>query len=71
MPDSNPRLASAPRSKFSDYIFKETADHGKDKIFRGLGYEKEDSDKLSSLYEQQAAEKFKRGEYKLGKRDQI
>jgi hypothetical protein len=27
--------------KFSEYIFKEDADHGKDKIFKSLGYGKQ------------------------------
>nr|WP_324292325.1 DUF6883 domain-containing protein [uncultured Desulfobulbus sp.] len=60
----------APVQKFSDYIFKEGATHGKDAVFRGLGYGKENSAELARMWEEQAAAKFARGEYTLGKLDQ-
>lgn len=62
--------ANAPVSKFADYIFKEGATHGKDAVFRSLGYGKEHSGQLAQTWEQQASLKFARGEYTLGKADQ-
>jgi RHS repeat-associated protein len=62
--------ATAPVAKFSDYIFKEGATHGKDAVFRGLGYGKEQSGQLAQMWEQQAAARFAKGEYTLGKLDQ-
>lgn len=56
--------------KFSDYIFKPGADHGKDVVFKSLGYSAEDSTVLAATWERQAAEKFAKGEYSLGKADQ-
>ena len=62
--------ANADPRKFNDYIFKEGATHGKDKVFRGLGYGKEHSDELREIWQKQAAEKYARGDYALGKADQ-
>ncbi|MFE4949603.1 RHS repeat-associated core domain-containing protein [Leifsonia sp. NPDC056665] len=62
--------ATVPVSKFSDYIFKEGASHGKDAVFRSYGYGSDDSQSLATLYEQQAATKFAAGDYTLGKADQ-
>lgn len=62
--------SSVDTRKFSDYVFKEGADHGKDKVFRSLGYGKEHSETLAREYEKQAMEKVARGEYQLGKADQ-
>ncbi len=62
--------ATAPVEKFSQYIFKEGATHGKDVVFKGLGYGAEDSAQLAKLWEQQAAAKYAKGEYTLGKLDQ-
>jgi filamentous hemagglutinin family protein len=56
--------------KFADYIFKPGADHGKDAVFKSLGYSAEDSAALAATWETQAAEKFAKGEYSLGKADQ-
>jgi len=64
------RGATAPVAKFSDYIFKEGATHGKDAVFRGLGYSKEQSGQLAQMWEHQAAARFAKGEYTLGKLDQ-
>ena len=64
------KKASVPIEKFSEYIFKEGADHGKDAVFRGLGYGKEHSAQLAKIWEEQGAEKFAKGEYTLGKLDQ-
>jgi filamentous hemagglutinin len=57
-------------SKFSDYLFKEGADHGKDAVFRSYGYGADDSQVLANEYEQQAAAKYASGDYTLGKADQ-
>ncbi|HZO12828.1 MAG TPA: RHS repeat-associated core domain-containing protein [Polyangiaceae bacterium] len=65
-----PKSAAAPVPKFRDYIFKDGATHGKDKAFRNLGYGKEHSEQLADMWEKQAAEKFKNGQYTLGKADQ-
>lgn len=62
--------ARAPVEKFSEYVFKEGATHGKDAVFRRLGYGKEHSADLARMWEQQAAAKHARGEYTLGKADQ-
>jgi len=61
---------TAPVAKFSDYIFKEGATHGKDAVFKGLGYEASHSAQLAQMWEQQAAAKFAKGDYTLGKLDQ-
>ncbi|QUH04235.1 hypothetical protein HUO13_28670 [Saccharopolyspora erythraea] len=69
-PSSTEGQAAVDSRKFSDYVFKEGADHGKDKVFRSLGYEKQHSEMLTREYEKQAMDKFARGEYTLGKADQ-
>jgi len=65
-----PVPAVADPRKFSDYIFNPDATHGKDVIFRNLGYSSEDAPKLANLYEEQAGEKVANGDYTLGKADQ-
>jgi filamentous hemagglutinin len=55
--------------KFSEYLFKEGADHGKNRVFESLGYGKQHSKKLATLYQKQGLEKFKKGEFQLGKKD--
>ncbi len=55
--------------KFSDYIFT-TNSGGKDVVFKSLGYTKEDSETLAKIWQNQATEKFSKGEYTLGKADQ-
>jgi filamentous hemagglutinin len=62
--------ASVDVRKFSDYIFKPGNDHGKDAVFKSLGYSAEDSAALAVTWEKQAAEKLAKGEYSLGKADQ-
>ena len=56
--------------KFSEYIFKEGADHGKAQVFENLGYSKRHSEFLSGIYQKQAQLKFLQGDYTLGKLDQ-
>lgn len=60
---------NVPVEKFRDYIFKDGATHGKDVVFKSLGYKKEDSQILVDLYRKQAMEKYNEGKYTLGKRD--
>ena len=55
--------------KFSDYIFKEPADHGKEEIFHSLGYEKKHSEFLSKIYETQGLKQFKKGIFEKGRKD--
>ncbi|WP_454725795.1 MULTISPECIES: DUF6883 domain-containing protein [Cupriavidus] len=62
--------AVADTRHFSDYIFKSGADHGKDTVFKSLGYTADDSVALSKVWQQQAAEKYAAGEFKLGRADQ-
>jgi hypothetical protein len=64
-----PKMATAPIEKFRDYIFKPGATHGKDPIFRKLGYGPEDSAELSGIYQKQAGAKYASGNYTLGKKD--
>jgi hypothetical protein len=63
--------AIAPVEKFSAYIFKEGATHGKDPIFRGLGYEARHSEALAATFAEQAGQKFSSGQFTLGKLDQF
>jgi len=60
----------APVEKFRDYIFKPGATHGKDHVFRSLGYDQSHSDDLAALFEQQAAEKYAKGSFSLGRLDE-
>lgn len=57
----------APVSKFRDYIFRSGATHGKDHIFRSLGYNQNHSEELASLYEQQATVLYEAGDYSMGR----
>lgn len=56
--------------KFSEYIFKPGADHGKNKVFESLGYAREHADELAAIYREQAAARYARGEFTLGKQDE-
>ncbi len=62
--------ATAPVQKFADYVFRRGATHGKDAVFRELGYAEEHSARLAKMWEEQGAAKFANGEYTLGKLDQ-
>jgi len=62
--------AAVPLPKFQDYIFKPGAKHGKDAVFKGLGYGREQSADLAKMWEGQAASKYAKGDYTLGKLDQ-
>ena len=61
---------SVPIAKFADYIFKAGATHGKDAVFRELGYGVEQSADLVKIYAEQGASKFARGEFTLGRLDE-
>jgi filamentous hemagglutinin len=63
------KIADADIAKFSEYIFKEGAEHGKNVVFTGLGYSKEHSVQLMKIYQEQASQKFLSGNYTLGKLD--
>ncbi len=55
--------------KFSEYIFKDGAAPGKDVVYKNMGYGVKDSQALSNMYKEQAALKYAKGEYTLGKAD--
>ena len=56
-------------SKFDPYLFdpEDFYQHGKQKMFESWGYTIEDSMWLKKECEKQALEKYKKGDYKLGK----
>lgn len=58
-----------PEAKFRDYIFKPGATHGKDHVFKSLGYGREHSQQLAGMYQKQAHKRFLDGDYTLGKKD--
>jgi len=60
----------APVAKFRDYIFKPGATHGKDRIFRSLGYNQADAAQLAAIFEQQAADKYARQDFSFGRLDE-
>jgi hypothetical protein len=51
-------------------VFKDGAQHGKDRVFRSFGYDKTDSQALASDFERQASTSYASGDYTLGKLDQ-
>jgi len=55
-----------PVEKFSGYIFKDGATHGKDHIFRSLGYGVEHSSQLAKMYQSQAAKLYSQGRFNAG-----
>jgi filamentous hemagglutinin len=63
-------LAVAPVEKFSSYIFKEGATHGKDAVFRSLGYGAEHSEELAAVWNAQAGQRYAAGNFSLGRLDQ-
>jgi hypothetical protein len=60
-------VVSADIRKFSEYIFADGKAPGKVEVFRGLGYDLDDSAAMIAEYQNQAARKFAAGDYKLGK----
>ena len=78
-PSSNPQTAALPSNvaqasvdprKFTDYIFKEGDPTGKGAAFRQLGYDNVNSPELVKMWEKQAADKYAKGEFNLGNKDQ-
>lgn len=67
---ANATKATADIRKFSEYIFTPNS-RGKDVVFRNLGYSEKDSAMLAETWRKQAAEKFARGKYTLGRKDQF
>jgi hypothetical protein len=59
----------APIEKFRDYIFKPDATHGKDHVFRSLGFDRSHSEELALLFEQQAVAEYSRQEFSYGMLD--
>jgi hypothetical protein len=59
-----------PVAKLRDYVFKPGATHGKDRVFRSLGYAREHSGQLAAIYRQQAMIKYMNKDYQLGKLDE-
>jgi len=64
------KTSVAPGEKFRDYIFRADATHGKDRVFRSLGYDVSNSEDLARLFEQQAAIKFVQQDFTLGRLDE-
>ncbi len=60
----------APVEKFKGYIFKPGTTHGKDHVFRSLGYNQNHSAELGALFERQAIQKYALRDYTLGVLDQ-
>lgn len=63
-------VSVAPVEKFRDYIFKPDATHGKDQVFRSLGYDVSYSAQLAAIYQQQAAAKYASQDFSRGRLDQ-
>ncbi|GIF47654.1 hypothetical protein DFJ67_6547 [Asanoa ferruginea] len=72
-PPRSARVPGAPPEtvrKFSDYIFKPGATHGKDKVFRSYGYDREHSEQLATEFTRQGNARYAAGEFTLGRADQ-
>lgn len=61
---------SVDERKFSDYIFRSDATHGKNTPFESLGYSREHSRELAEMWRRQAAERVAQGQYTMGRADQ-
>jgi len=64
-----PTSVSVDVRKFSEYIFRDGANHGKETIFRSLGYSSSDSRTLVNIFQNQARAKIASGNYTLGRAD--
>jgi len=67
--DEGAGKATVDSRKFSEYVFKDGAAHGKDAVFKNLGYSAKDSELLAQIYQEQGAAKYASGNYTLGKLD--
>ena len=64
---TNQIIADCSIAKFTDYIFCEKyASNGKIKLFKSLGFNKEDSQYLKQEFDRQAKECYLNGDYELG-----
>ena len=65
----NNATAQSAYSKYDPYLFDTNGEygHGKDELFKSLGFSVEDSEYLKSEIEKQGLEKYISGEYILGK----
>lgn len=62
--------AICPIEKFTGYIFSDKyANNGKIKLFRNLGFSKEDSQYLKWEFDSQAKQKYLNGDYEIGRLD--
>lgn len=60
----------APIEKFRDYVLKPGYDQGKFAVFHALGYTQEHAEHLVSIFMQQAAERYRVGDFRSGKKYQ-
>ena len=67
-PGNTPRVpgAAVDAGKFSNYVFKNGATHGKDAIFRSYGYGAVDSEVLAAQFQSQGAASYRAGNYVTG-----
>lgn len=64
--------ASCPIEKFTEYIFSNNEKHlanGKIRLFKALGFSKDDSEYLKNEFDLQAKQKYLDGDYEIGKLD--
>jgi hypothetical protein len=70
MPTTTNIASPATVRKFSDYIFKPGATHGKDHVFRSFGYGPEHSQLLANEFTRQATARYAARDFILGRADQ-
>jgi hypothetical protein len=70
MPTTSTIAQPATVRKFSDYIFKPGATHGKDHVFRSFGYGPEHSTQLANEFTRQATARYAARDFVLGHADQ-
>ena len=58
--------ATVDSGKFSNYVFKPGATHGKDAIFRAYGYGSVDSEMLAAAFQSQGATNYRAGNFVTG-----
>jgi hypothetical protein len=70
LPHGHPPASPATVRKFSDYIFRPGATHGKDRVFRSYGYGPEHSEHLATEWTRQATSRHAAGDFVRGTADQ-
>jgi hypothetical protein len=70
LPHPHPPTPPATVGKFSDYIFKPGATHGKDRVFRSYGYGPKHSEHLAAGWTRQATARHAAGDFVRGHADQ-